>query len=802
MVSVASELATLRALTFRISSTATSQLPQHVTAIAALLANCRSLFSSPHTTASKASSEASVAIHKYLTLLSALLLDRTIQGRWSSIVLIKATIEIGGWEILQQKALRWVQGLLGILKKPDPPSSKKLCLITLTRIFVLTREYPTLVREVTTPNLPAFIQSSLQLASSTPPASLLQTVLESFNQLLPWHHTTFRSYLRQIHPLLAQTIAPTPSSKLASERTSGTAFRVTVDVSAAARNLYTQLPRSAPKGASSEEWQSSVQKTIINAHRVADKIFRAVIEEWKPLSRNLQVVNGHTLEDDVQDLEMDPMVLPAWSGIFAGGERLVSLLRLVTDHIDCATAASVNLNVGAVIGLITRLLSLTVPSSSGSKDFQNNVRFNNQISKEERENLWVTLPDLHVAAIEMLIALTRRCEISTSAIDMTMLDQLVYLFVSEKEIPQVRTACYLSVAELLKRSGVALPKSSIDPLGLIIRSCCDDILPSERSSSSLKQPAQQAKTNGNNQQAVVNADTFLSSTKSLQNPAAVFKGLQEAAYALLAVLLTNIRPQCMSDSMRARLDRTAVLVGHKPAMVASVLNQPPSRKFGKPTASILPLLAHIYPNEQDVEALLRPRMPVIRIGAQSLEGGEGEEEAHNVEGDEEDDDNEFTGHELDTLLETAANTDSGEGDVTMMEAVNGEAAETTVPFSDSGDRGNEGKTVTKDAERSETSSKRPQDGQVSHVPPKRVKVSNELETPFTPVPPMPMSTTVMVSTTSIVSEAGNPVSPVPVTLEKSSSLSLAPFVEQPNEESDDEDIVPLVLGQDTDEESE
>jgi pre-rRNA-processing protein RIX1 len=207
MAPMTSEVATLRALTYRISSTPTSQLPQHVPAIAASLANCRTLLSSTQASGAKAtSSEASVAIHKYRTLLSTLLQDRTLQGRWCAIVLTKATIELGAWETLQ-KSLPWVRGLLGFLNKPDPPSSKKLCIITLTRIFLLTREYPTLIREITTPSLPAFVQACLQIANSksvTP--SLLETILQSFNELLPRHPTIFRSYLKQLHPICTITL--------------------------------------------------------------------------------------------------------------------------------------------------------------------------------------------------------------------------------------------------------------------------------------------------------------------------------------------------------------------------------------------------------------------------------------------------------------------------------------------------------------------------------------------------------------------------------------------------------------------
>jgi pre-rRNA-processing protein RIX1 len=797
MAPAASELATLRALTFRIQSTSTSQLPQHVSAIAASLANCKSLLSSAQATNTKSAPEASVAVHKYRTILSNLVQDRTIQGRWAAIVLIKATIENGGWETLQ-KTLPWVRGLLGILTKPDPPSSKKLCLITLTRIFVLTREYPTLVREITTPNLPAFIQSSLQLASSDLPPGFLQTILECFNQLLPRHPTIFRTYLKQMHQLLGKIIAPTPSTKPGPDKTFGANCRATADVSAAARHLYTQLPCSAPKGASGEEWQTLLNKVIASAHRTSDKVFRAVIEDWKPSSRDAPSVNGHTLEDEVEDLEVDPMGLTPWCGIFAGGERLVGLLRLVRDHLKCTTSSPVSVSVGAVVDLITRFFSLTVPSS-GNKGFQNTLRFNNQVGKEEREYLWLIVPDVHVAAIDILLALTRRCDISTSAIDAAMLDQLVYVFASERDTPRIRAACYSSVASLLKRSGIALPKSSIDPLGLMIRTCCDDILPSEQSASSSKRPMQQSKTNGNAQQTQTNADTFLSLSTDVENPAAMFKGLQEAAYELLMVVLANVRPQHLSDSTRSRLDRTAILVGHKDAMIASVLNQPPSRKFGKPVASIMPLLAHMYPSEQDVESLLRPRMPVVLSGGKSMDSQvdeEDENEEEEVEEDvEEETPDQFVGHALDTLLETAANTDSVSNDVAMTGA--NESAPRLVSIDTSAPSNHAKPTTIEEDDLPKSGGKRLQEEVAPYSPVKRAKVSEEPEAANAPSSITTMPTTVIVPVTANSSEIRS--DDVPTSVASQAPISPAP---PQAEDSDSDDVVSLVLGQDTDEDSE
>ncbi|KAA8625834.1 RIX1 domain containing protein [Pyrenophora tritici-repentis] len=612
MAPIISELATLRALSFRISSTPTSQLPQHVPAIASALANCRTLLSSPQASGTKAtSSEASVAIHKFRTLLSTLLQDRTPQGRWCAIVLIKATIEVGGWETLQ-KSLPWVRGLLGFLNKPDPPSSKKLCIITLTRIFFLTREYPTLVREITTPSLPSFIQSSLHMANATStPTALLQTILECLNELLPRHPTIFRSYLKQLHPLLARLIAPTPSNKISPEQIPGTRYTTSSEIIMAARELYVQLSCCAPKGTSSEEWMKSLKALVNNAHQTADHVFRAVLEDWQPTTRESPLANGHTLEDEVQDLEPNNH-LPPWSGIFAGGERLKGLLNLITEYLGTPTAGPIYLNIAMVMDLISRVLSLTIPASS-SKSFQNTVRLNIQVSKDEREALWLLLPDVHIAAMKLLLALADRSQASTLALDPIVIDQVVWVFGAEKNVAQIRTTCYTVVASLLKRSGIALPKATIDSLVPLIRLCCDDLLPSEIATAPAQHNTTQTKTNGNSQpQTTANADSFLSASKAISDPTAGLSGLKEAAYDLLPTLLSNIRAQYLSDSMRARLDRTAVLIQHKEAMLASVLNPPPSKRFGKPSASVLPLIARSYPVEMEIEETAGQTGTIVR----------------------------------------------------------------------------------------------------------------------------------------------------------------------------------------------
>ncbi|KAJ4379254.1 hypothetical protein N0V86_005299 [Didymella sp. IMI 355093] len=780
------ELATLRALSFRISSTATAQLPQHVPAIAASLSNCRTLLSSTQTSNAKSSSEASVAVHKFRTLLSTLLQDRTVQGRWSAIVLIKATIEVGGWETLQ-KSLPWVRGLLSILSKPDPPTSKKLCIITLARIFMLTREYPTLIREITTPSLPAFVQAGLQIAGSSASPGLLLTVLECFSELLPRHPTIFRPHLKTLRPLLCRLVAPTPSTGLSGDHAQNA---VSADVSDAARRLLVQLPCCAPKGASSEEWEDALRTTIGGVHRVADRVFRAVLEDWQSTVREAPA-NGHTLDGEVQDLEDDYLSLPPWSGLFAGSERLVGLVQLVRQYLESPTANAVTFRVGVVMDLITRLLSLTIPAS-GSKSFQNTVRINNQVSKEERENLWLVLPAVHIAAIELLLSMAHRLQASTLAIDTLVLDQLVWVFGSEKDNAEVRTACYRAIAALLERSGVTLPKSSIDSLAPLIRTCCEDLLPSETSPIVVKDTPGQAKSKGNSQpQGSANADSFLGS-KAVSDPTTSFPGLRDAAHNLLPVLLSDVRAQYFSDSLRARLDRTAVLTQHKDAMLASVLNPPPSKKFGKPAASILPLMARSFQGHHDIEGMMRPRMPVIRLGTQDAELDGDVEEEDEAEVDEEEDEemgdgdqaNEsFVGQELDTMLKTA-----GETDVVMRDSSTSVVAELPAL------------TAAEDLTNSEAPSKRPHTGETPLSPAKRVRFD---EAKWTAAPAMPPA----VNAAAVpVEEPRSAEVPATSDFTVTSTASAIPDLPAPGDGGDDsddnDDVVPLVFGQDSDDDSE
>jgi len=104
----------LRAVVHRLSSTPNHELPRVASFLATSLESCGSVLQSDHRQKSGNDDEASVLVHSLKIKLSSLLQDRSIGARWTGAVLVKATIEAGGWEILKG-CEPWARGLLAIL---------------------------------------------------------------------------------------------------------------------------------------------------------------------------------------------------------------------------------------------------------------------------------------------------------------------------------------------------------------------------------------------------------------------------------------------------------------------------------------------------------------------------------------------------------------------------------------------------------------------------------------------------------------------------------------------------------------
>ena len=105
----------LRVVTQRLSSTPIKQLPHVAPYLAINIAqHGQALAKSSKEDKVVGKTDSAVNVHKLKTQLSALLQDKNREARYAAVILIRATVEVGGWNVLQGVGA-WVRGLVGLL---------------------------------------------------------------------------------------------------------------------------------------------------------------------------------------------------------------------------------------------------------------------------------------------------------------------------------------------------------------------------------------------------------------------------------------------------------------------------------------------------------------------------------------------------------------------------------------------------------------------------------------------------------------------------------------------------------------
>ena len=473
--------------------------------------------------------------------------------------------------------------------------------MTLTKVYCMTHPYQTLLREITTPTLPGFVTSCLNLVSSKSPTAksspLLGVVLCCMATLLPCHTTVFRPFVAQTKEVVRPFLAPTQSD----------CRFVSSSVKTCARRLVVLLHQTAPKNTGGEEWGKALREVVKQIHGTADHVFRAVVEDWESsagytigvVDVNQHVSGGGSSKED----------LPRWSGIAAGVRRLVGLLELLQEYFKAETPYAVSIPLGSIFDVITRLLSLQMPSSSSVQKSERG-RLHPAIDRDEKDGLWCGLPQIYVAALQVVDIMAQRLEEGFMPMAQGSLDQVAWVFASGKHAPDFRLVIYQVVGKLLSLSGPGLDKAQASALFSIVRSACDD--------------AQGERLGGPN--AAVGTSALGAGNISKSSPAGPMPqsplqlgkkdGLCEAANAALPIFMSHIPQEHVDICLRSLMERTAILTHNKEAMLASVLH-PFLGRGAKAMPSIVPHLTRAFPHDAVTEMLLRPRMPLVPAGMSS-----------------------------------------------------------------------------------------------------------------------------------------------------------------------------------------
>lgn len=601
--------APLRMINNRLSSTPLWQLPQVVPYLADTIGKCSSVFSDADAYGMKDGSDVGMHVHRVKTRISTLLQEKSPQVRWAAVVFIKAIIEAGGIEVLQESNA-WIRLMIGSLGRPDPPAMKKLCIITLTRCFLLAQGHQSVMRELATPVLPAFLTACLKILRGGPNAdeSLLLVTLQALNKLLPFHPASFRPFQAQIRSCILPMLAQTPSSLQESQidPDSGRSPLWPNVVADSARRTYILLSVCAPKKSEGDSWSKSVRLLCDSIHFTADDVFRAVIEDrGSTRTRRTLQTTAETVSSDKDD----PMELPRWTGIQGGIERLIGLMRTLQAFIATSIDFTVTIPVGLLLDIFDRILLITSPITG--------AQVNAEIGRDEREGLAYALPIIHSTAVDLVSSLLQRLGQGAASFYQETMEQCLWVLNVERSSVELRIATYRIVCHAVLRFGLSFPDSLRARLVGCLNICCEDIYPSEKdvgSSNSTLASVQKSTSNGNNG---MNPESYVKpASKRPQLPQSPTH-LQVAATELLLAALKCL-PEGFLSAVRADVDRIAVLAEDENMLLASVLYPSPVAQSHGTSTSLMPFLSRAFPGSSPVEALMKPRMPVVQSKQDNL----------------------------------------------------------------------------------------------------------------------------------------------------------------------------------------
>ncbi|KAI5465477.1 rRNA processing/ribosome biogenesis-domain-containing protein [Mariannaea sp. PMI_226] len=604
----------LRVLCRKLTSIPPTQLHHALPSLINHVLHCKEALSAPHEQRPKGkSSEESQLVHKLKASVTTLLNGRSREARFAAIGLIKAMVDVGGWEVLQGSD-PWVRGLFSVIQKADPMASKELAVVTLTRIYMLIHPYQTLVREIATRTLPDFITTSISLIKQPPsdgslktPFSVIETVCDAFSTLIPLYPTTFRPFSSQLRTATRHYIAPTQSDD----------FFIPASLTRAARRLVISLHHVAAKSGGSDEWAKLVSSLLRDLHSTADQVLRAVNESWEGsegYSRSKVSLDGEP--KGAGDL-------PVWSGIGAGADRLIGLFQYLSDCLRYPTKTPVTIPTSALVDAASRVF-LIARLSPKSQTWDQALQTNAAIGREEKDELWSLIPDIHISALRLLQVLIQRLQQNTVPLVPELLDHLVRVFKSGINFPDVRVVGYSLLKDIIDLSGPTLSRPSVDMLGPLLGACCRDLQQDAGHLQPTEKPAATSGTDSKKSTIATNADLFLKpqSTTTVVEAATTLDPKHNAAAASLLVSIPSHLPQrYLKPSLRGLVDQTAILTSNRDAMLGSVLN-PFKDQRGRVYPSILPHLVQQFPDTQGLEILrtnLRTNNQALADGEEPLE---------------------------------------------------------------------------------------------------------------------------------------------------------------------------------------
>lgn len=516
-------------------------------------------------------------------------------------------------------------------QRPEPSSTKKLCIICLTRIFLLTRGNQSLVREMTTPSLPPFItacmrvlqdgkmKSSQQISAHD---SLLSTILWAFGKLIPLHPKIFKPFVDRIHSIIMPMIAAAPSSRQAESSEPQNKLTSCPEIVAQkARHVFVLLNFCGSTTSSSQDWEKSLSRVIEDTHFTAHVVFRGFAEESEMSIGNGSVTQNIAPHTGLYQSNEDKPGRPNWIRIHAGLERLNGQILTIQTFLQYPTPVPITVPVSKIFYLIDRILSIIPPSERASRGTDPGTPVKPELSRDEREAVWVWLPHLHVSTLALAERFVCRLDDCSISLNQQLIEMVVHVFEHEQSHIKIREAVYRILPLLLPHCASGLHRSLASPLAACLRTCCDDVVHIQTDSGHLQG---YSLSNPASNEYAMHADSYFQKPNT-SSDIGISGSLQNVAASLLSAALAYLPSTFLPFSVRSKIDRSAVLAQNEELLQTSVLNAG-ARKGRKQQSSLLPLLSRHFSESRNTECLIRPRLPPIQSNIADLSNSGSDEE--------------------------------------------------------------------------------------------------------------------------------------------------------------------------------
>lgn len=313
----------------------------------------------------------SQVLHKFQTRISGLLKSRLPNTRWAAMHIARVSV-LQSWDVLQSHGATWAGIMQSLLDRPENTIVHYAAIDALGTIFASTQGKPELTRTITTPRIPQYVGSLLNLSKKP---ELCLPCLQNLRTVLRNQSTTFRPFVGKFSNLLngiinkAITEPHTVNRELLSETC----------------NCLASLHMSAAKGSEADEWRSQFLGLLREFHATLDLLISPFINEDVPDDPAVKSVNLLNLTSASQDL----------TSLYNKLEVLVSLIRA---FLTSGTKIHVRIPFGSVQILTERVLAVSrLSPSKQSVDKSQQQLFYNLV-----ENLQILIVQLNLDAVPII----------------------------------------------------------------------------------------------------------------------------------------------------------------------------------------------------------------------------------------------------------------------------------------------------------------------------------------------------------------------------------------------------------------